>query len=454
MKIVRRLFGGKKGCEDTSASNSDNPCLSSFWDFIHQNGLSYASMSMAYNLYETTASFSDAVDTISTNAKSINPFIFDENWEIVEDHPLLNFLSRPNRNQSWREFFFECAINKLVSNNLFLIATGNVNREILEIYPIKSSYIIMNGLDVNSQPIYQISSANRLRIFNGIYKFDTKSKSFLNTDYRELIHLKGYCKNSGDEVFALPIINSVLKEIEIANGSAVHNSSLLKNGVTLSGIFKLATSDRKAIEEFRRQVTTYFSGNSNAGKYIAAHADNIDFKPINATNKDMQILELKDDSEDAIYRKFNIPQPLYKSGTQTFNNYATARTSLYDDAVLPLVGDIFGKLEEIFKRRKMLDEKFKISYSLNDISALQQRTADWAKSLSEIGVLTDNEIRAELGYDSFKGGDYIYKPSNVSVVAGPIDNLSEKDRKKNFINRMKELGCTGMEANELWKKTN
>lgn len=454
MKIVRRLFGGKKGCEDTSASNSDNPCLSSFWDFIHQNGLSYASMSMAYNLYETTASFSDAVDTISTNAKSINPFIFDENWEIVEEHPLLNLLSRPNRNQSWREFFFECAINKLVSNNLFLIATGNVNREILEIYPIKSSYIIMNGLDVNSQPIYQISTANRLRIFNGIYKFDTKSKSFLNTDYRELIHLKGYCKNSGDEVFALPIINSVLKEIEIANGSAVHNSSLLKNGVTLSGIFKLATSDRKAIEEFRRQVTTYFSGNSNAGKYIAAHADNIDFKPINATNKDMQILELKDDSEDAIYRKFNIPQPLYKSGTQTFNNYATARTSLYDDAVLPLVDDIFGKLEEIFKHRKMLDEKFRISYSLNDISALQQRTADWAKSLSEIGVLTDNEIRAELGYDSFKGGDYIYKPSNVSVIAGENGNSSEKGRKKNFVNRMKELGCTGMEANELWKKTN
>lgn len=452
MGILKKIFGVKKSCEDASAENS-NPCLSSFWDFIHQNGLSYASMSMAYNLYETTAALSDAVDTIGVQIKSIEPCVFDEDWDLVEDHPLLKLLERPNRNQSWREFIFECAINKLVTNNMFLIATGNINREILEIYPIKSSYIINNGLDASSQPIYQISAANRLRVFNGIYKFDSKSKAFLNTDYRELIHLKGYCKNSGDEVFALPLINAILKEIEIANGSSIHNSSLLKNGVTLSGIFRLATSDKKAIEEFRRQVSIYFSGNSNAGKYIAAHADNIDFKPINATNKDMQILELKSDSEDIIYRKYNIPQPLYKPGSQTYNNYSTAKVSLYDDAVLPLIGDIFGKLEETFKRRKMLDEEYNLNYSLNDIPALQQRTAEWAKGLSEIGVLTDNEIRTELGYDSFEGGDYIYKPSNVSVIAGSADNSQEKGRKKNFVNRMKEWGCTGMEANELWKKT-
>lgn len=453
MKFFKKMFdkkAEKSGC--SNASSACNPCLSSFWDYLHQNGMEYASMSMAYNLYETTAALSDAVDTICNHIKSIKPCIFDEDWELKEEHNLNVLFARPNRNQSWREFISECALNKLVTGNLFLIATGNVNREILELYPIKSSYVIANGIDANSQPVYQISASNRMRVFNGIYSFNSKTKSFINTDYRELIHLKGYCRNSGDEIFALPLMNSILKEIEIANGSSIHNASLLKNGVTLSGIFKLATSDRKAIEEFRQQVSAYFSGNSNAGKYIAAHADNIDFKPINATNKDMQILELKTDAEDIIYSKFNIPQPLYKTGSQTYNNYSVAKVSLYDDAVLPLVGDIFGKFEELFKRRGMLESNFSISYSANDIPALQQRTSEWAKNLSEIGVLTDNEIRTELGYDSLSGGDVIYKPTSMAPVdAAEYD--TETTKRNNFVLRMKKLGCTDNEANELWTKT-
>ena len=458
MKNIKRWFGGGKKMAQELEAKSAEPCLNNFWDLIHQQGMYYASMAMAYNLYETTSPLADAVDTISTPVKSIEPCVFDKDWELIDDHPLLSLLKKPNRNQSWREFIFECAINKLVTNNMFLVVTGNINREALEIYPIKSSYVTVNGLDVFSQPIYQISAANKNRVFNGIYTFDSKSKAFINTDYRELVHLKGYCKNAGDEIFALPLMNSILKEIEIANGSSVHNASLLKNGVTLSGIFKLATSDKKAIEEFRQQVSTYFSGNSNAGKYIAAHADNIDFKPINATNKDMQILELKGDSEDAVYRKYNIPQPLYKTGAQTYDNYSTAKVSLYDDAVFPLVDDIFDKLEEMFKRRKMLDANANLSYSQNDISALQMRTANWAKELSSVGVLTDNEIRTELGYDPYDGGDVVYKPMGMNPVSGidiEDDSVDAETpvKKMNFINRMKKFGCTKSEAIELWKKT-
>lgn len=458
MKNIKRWFGGGKKMAQELEAKSAESCLSNLWDLIHQQGMYYTSMAMAYNLYETTPPLADAVDTISTPVKSIKPCVFDKDWELIDDHPLLNLLKKPNRNQSWREFIFECAINKLVTNNMFLVVTGNINREVLEIYPIKSSYVTVNGLDVFSQPIYQISAANKNRVFNGIYTFDSKSKAFINTDYRELVHLKGYCKNAGDEIFALPLMNSILKEIEIANGSSVHNASLLKNGVTLSGIFKLATSDKKAIEEFRQQVSTYFSGNSNAGKYIAAHADNIDFKPINATNKDMQILELKGDSEDAVYRKYNIPQPLYKTGAQTYDNYSTAKVSLYDDAVFPLVDDIFDKLEEIFKRRKMLDASFNLSYSQNDISALQLRTASWLKELSSVGVLTDNEIRTELGYDPYDGGDVVYKPMGMNPVSGidiEDDSVDAETpvKKMNFINRMKKFGCTKSEAIELWKKT-
>ena len=457
MKSIKKWFGRKKTVEDLE-SKSAEPCLSNLWDFIHQQGMYYVSMSMAYNLYETTSPLADAVDTISTSVKSIEPCIFDKEWELIDDHPLLSLLKKPNRNQSWREFIFECAINKLVTNNMFLVVTGNINREVLEIYPIKSSYVTVNGLDIFSQPIYQVSASNKNRVFNGIYTFDSKSKAFRNTDYRELVHLKGYCRNSGDEIFALPMMNSILKEIEIANGSSIHNASLLKNGVTLSGIFKLATSDKKAIEEFRQQVSTYFSGNSNAGKYIAAHADNIDFKPINATNKDMQILELKGDSEDAVYRKYNIPQPLYKTGAQTYDNYSTAKVSLYDDAVFPLADDIFDKLEELFKRRKMMDDSFNLSYSQNDISALQMRTANWAKELSSVGVLTDNEIRTELGYDPYDGGDVVYKPMGMNPVSGidaEDDSVDAETpvKKMNFINRMKKFGCTKSEAIELWKKT-
>lgn len=421
MKFLKKFFKADEGESCTNCNTSEPKCPAIFplWDLLHQNGQYYASMSMAYNLYETTAALGDAVDMIAKQTKAINPYVFDENWDMIEGHPLLQFLKKPNRNQNWREFIFECAINKLVSNNLFLILIGNANYEPLEIYTIKSSYLTSVGLDKNSQPIYQISASNFYRIFNGLYNYNSKSNAFLNTNYKELVHLKGYCKNGSEEIFALPIMNSVLKEIEITNGSSVHNASLLRNGVTLSGIFRLATTDRKAIEEFRDQVREYFTGNTNAGKFIAAHADNIDFKPVNATNKDMQILELKEDAANAIYDKYGIPKPLRDPNTQTYDNYSVAKTSLYDDAILPLIEDIFAKLQEVFVRRKLLKANEYLSYSANDIPALQQRTATWAKDLSQVGVLTDNEIRAELGFDPYDGGDIVYKQVNMAPVNDP-----------------------------------
>lgn len=100
----------------------------------------------------------------------------------------------------------------------------------------------------------------------------------------------------------------------------------------------------------------------------------------------------------------------------------------------------------------MLESNFSISYSANDIPALQQRTSEWAKNLSEIGVLTDNEIRTELGYDSLSGGDVIYKPTSMAPVdAAEYD--TETTKRNNFVLRMKKLGCTDNEANELWTKT-
>ena len=57
-----------------------------------------------------------------------------------------------------------------------------------------------------------------------------------------------------------------------------------------------------------------------------------------------------------------------------------------------------------------------------------------------MGVLTDNEIRAMIGYEAVNGGDVIYKPANQVPVGQDINTANNRDEpmaKSEFIKIMK-----------------
>ncbi len=59
---------------------------------------------------------------------------------------------------------------------------------------------------------------------------------------------------------------------------------------------------------------------------------------------------------------------------------------------------------------------------------------------SQLGVLTDNEVRALLGYEAITNGDTIYKPSNQIAVGQDayIEDNRNEPAKKEFIRIMQK----------------
>ena len=119
----------------------------------------------------------------------------------------------------------------------------------------------------------------------------------------------------------------------------------------------------------------------------------------------MQMMAFK-----AVALQFHVPLPLISDQRQTLNNYAIAKLALYDDAVIPLAGRIFGGLSDFLLPRYGMDpSKVRITFNPETVSALVSRRNDELTKRKGLGVETDNELRALLGREPYEGGDTHYK---------------------------------------------
>ena len=129
----------------------------------------------------------------------------------------------------------------------------------------------------------------------------------------------------------------------------------------------------------------------------------------------------------------------------TYSNFAAAQIALYDRAVLPQAKFLLSQLGNALLYRYGEDwKRYEITIDEKDIPALITRRLENGKVLSSIAVNTDNEIRAEIGYDSMEGGDVVYKPSNmIPAVEDDMDEsssetLTEDELKANLRSRFSE----------------
>ena len=127
----------------------------------------------------------------------------------------------------------------------------------------------------------------------------------------------------------------------------------------------------------------------------------------------------------------------------TMDNLKVSGIQLYDNAVLPLLNGFLSELSQLLLPYYRDAIGYKIGYSVSDIDALRTREIDSVSLQSKIGVLTDNELRTMLGYESVTGGDVIYKPANLVQVGQDVDTGSNiEEAKKRFVEHMREIKNT------------
>ncbi len=369
----------------------------------------------AMNLYNKSSAVSIPINYIAEAFASINP-VLKEGTEIIRDHPVLDLLQTPSPFYTQDLFLENLGKNYLITGETELVALGNTNRPPLELQPINPKNVTVNQ-GQNGLAISLIVSGESLA---GAYQLEHRGRivRYLRGNLSEIKQIRNYSTRNNSLLRGQsPLVSASAEARQHIEGNN-HNVSLLVNGGRVSLVFHFEEDlNDDDFLEVKQRVRDQYGGARNAGEIGVTAGSKMDIKELGTNNKDMDFANLQNMARTAVALQYKFPLPLLSTEAATFNNYKEAKAALYDDAVLPLADRIFGGLSDFLLPRYGLDpSKVRITYDIDQITALAGRRNEELKLRKELGLETDNELRTMIGRESYEGGDVHYKPANMIPV--------------------------------------
>ena len=373
------------------------------------------------------------VNEISKGAGAVD-FMLKNDDMMVEEHPLLDLLNRPNPLQSSSEFFNSLFGFLLLSGNAYILKVGSEVGSPRELHLLRPDRIQIKG---GGKPIpdrYEYIVNGRVQ---NVFDVDQ------DTGSSEIKHIKLW--NPLDDYYGCSPLQAAAEEVDQHNLSSKHNINLLNNGARPSGavIFKPKDDQGFAVNltESQRQqwltdLNNRFVGSGNAGRPMLLEGD-FDWKEMGLSPKDMDFINLKHMSATDIALCFGVPSQLVGvPDSQTYSNIAEARLALYEETIIPHLKLIQSDLNEWLV--PMFSEELEFCYDIDGIPALAERkrkTYENITSAVNTGIMTRNEAREIIGLSPITGGDDLYinaalMPIGSAAVEEPEDPINDEDEKE------------------------
>ncbi len=384
----------------------------------------------ALKFYDDAAPVSTAIDWINDEFKTLSLLLKDGD-KVTNNADILKLLAKPNDDMIQEDFLETLGAYFLICNEVYIIATGNINRAPAELVIVSPEYITVKK-DTDGF-IGQIE-VQRTGMGNEIFKRADSTFRFYNRDKTaEIWQIKGFSAlgdslysnndSAGSNIMASrgrSKLSSIHREINQYTEIATHNLSTLDNGLLPSGTITVpenTTLDDDTFERIRAQVVNFYSGAKNAGKVLILD-NGLVFTPMGINAKDMDFKELTKQVTITIFNRYKVPLPLISPDNMTLANMDTAKLNLYDNCVIPLANRLLRELTVFLGVRYKLPETALIIADLDCVSALQIRRNEQLKLKKDMNIYTINELRLESGDKPISdGGDVVYIASNL-VPAG------------------------------------
>ena len=354
------------------------------------------------------------VNEISKGASSV-PFMVKSGDQVLESHPLISLLSRPNPLQSHSEFFNSIFGFLLLSGNAYILRVGSEQGAPKELHLLRPDRMVIKG---GSKPIpdrYEYMVNGRIQ---ATYEVDDAS------GFSEVKHVKLW--NPLDDFYGLSPMSAAAIEVDQHNMSGKHNVNLLSNGARPSGAVIFKPQDDAGItvnlsESQRQQLLTdlnnRFSGTANAGRPMLLEGD-FDWKEMGLSPKDMDFINLKHMAATDIALCFGVPSQLVGvPDSQTYANVAEARLALYEETIIPHLRKIESDLNEWLV--PMFGENIEFCFDIDKIPALAERTKRTYENITSAvreGIMTRNEAREQIGLSPIDGADDLYISANLFPI--------------------------------------
>jgi len=371
------------------------------------------------------------VNEIAKGASSV-PYMLKAGDVVLESHPLLTLIDRPNPLQSHSEFFNSIFGFLLLSGNAYILKVGAEVGAPKELHLLRPDRIEIKGNNKLIPDRYDYKLGGQV---SASYPVDE------TTGGSDLKHVKLW--SPLDDYYGLSPMSAAAIEVDQHNMAGKHNINLLGNGARPSGAVVFKPQDDSGIsvnlsESQRQQLLTdlnnRFSGTSNAGRPLLLEGD-FDWKEMGLSPKDMDFLNLKHMAATDIALCFGVPSQLVGvPDAQTYANVAEARLALYEETIIPHLRKLESDMNEWLT--PMFGEGLMFCFDIDKIPALAERTRRIYENVTiavREGIMTRNEAREQLGLSPMKGADDLY----ISATLFPLG--AEETPKPDMPTKSEEL---------------
>lgn len=215
-----------------------------------------------------------------------------------------------------------------------------------------------------------------------------------------MIHL---LKNTYDGVNGVSTLTYATRSINLSNNTENSANNFFTSGCNLAGIL---TVQGQLNDKQRDQIrSSWNQAYSNGGAGLAVLQGNMDYKPIQLSAAESQMLESREFNITDIARFFGISPVLL--GDLSHSSYSTIEAT-QNQFLLHTLNPYIVLVEEEFTRKLFKPSESNLVIDLDETALLKtdkSALAGYYGALLDKGVLCCNEVRKELGYSPIDGGD-------------------------------------------------
>ena len=354
--------------------------------------------SLTRNGFEENAIAYRCIRLVSEAGASVPIKLYEQGEELLE-HPILDVLRRPNREQSLPDLMERFYSYLQVTGNAYLeyASSETGNGQIYILRPDRMRVL----LDEQGWPCgyeYQLGAKKQK------YNIPLQGQS-------PILHHKLF--HPGNDHYGMSPLSAASKSIDIHNGASGWNKALFDNLARPSGALVYKGPDGapnmtdEQFERLKSELAQNYQGAQNAGRPLLLEGG-LDWMPLSLSPHDMDFIEAKNLSAREIALAFGVPPMLLGiPGDNSYANYAEANRAFWRQTVLPMVQRALTALGQWLASTdpQAVSSHLRLEGDLNAIPALAEERSRLWQRISKADFLTINEKRQALGFGLIENGD-------------------------------------------------
>jgi len=356
------------------------------------------------------------VELISSAAGAVPWYIYrnigDEMEEVSEEQSIIAKLIRhPAPNTGWAQFLRAAIFDYYISGNAYIRVLAGSTKKYAEFELLPPAAVSLN---------------------EGKYSLLSNRGTRVEIPEEEIIHWKYFDQQKTGQK-SRSILSYIKNLVDADTEMSRWYAALLKYGPNIPGVIAVkGMLSETAKESIREQFRKKYTGASNVGIPLIIEADS-EYKPSPITPKENQFVEVQKQIRRRICSVFGVPSELLGDAeNKTYSNVHEARRSIYSEVIIPRLSQLRDLLNS--KLPSYFSEDVYIDFDTSELEVFSEdkgKQAERLRSLVSTGILTVNEARDAMKYDSIAPGDQIFIPASVI----PLGTASKEQKAKKTLTR-------------------